>query len=969
VVAALTACGGSTPPLQTAEPGVIFTFPIEGQLDVPLGARIVVTFSDPVEASALGACSGTAESVTGGFCLVGPGGPVDAMAEVSEDGKTVSFAAPPLEAGTTYGVHVGAALSPTAKNVPATGPLFRFTTRSVRPRAAAPTLIAVNGGDPTKVGDSFRPMFETTTLRLVFSEPLDPRGVVLAAGSVELVNTTTSTTIPAAVYASGIHVAIDPVEDLTPGETYTVRLGNRIVDLGGQPLAPTAFTFMPKNSGGATPIKQVLRTRHDGDPGPRTSRAGAVRNQIVMDKPLIGRETSEMLPSSLAAELGDPKALGGPIAFTIRRGQRMKAAGLDIKLGGQIPVGLSTGDIEIEILTDAGGRLYRNPYQPAEQRPENARAPLYADLSMDLAVYTTDPTGNAVITQTVLGVQATGTALATDGVLAIENVVSMELGLLGVTEASTNMVLELITDEAATVTPDTTPPTLIASAPSVGTNDQPVDAGIELIFSEPVDVERLRAGGLRLEQGTTVLPSVIESHGAAVVVRPLAPLAYSTLYRVVLADVADVAGNQIADASTVSFSTPTLAGTNAPMTVTAIHPGAPCALTAGSATAPGRCTGGLDSDALYQPFALPANQPVEVTFSQSPRKSSVVRGTACNTGAVRVEEIDAAGTCLAAVPGTLRQRDRSLAFFPDQPWAAGTRYRVTLVSGGNGSCDAGELCGNNNVAPSFDPLNGTDNGGAGGPNLVITFTGGPPSTATYMMTGAGPFTDVNGNGNRDTGEPTRDENRAALRIIDTTGSISAARFDEPDCVPTIDGTQACMYLNGAMPVLMGEVTTTCPLPDGSSAASCMPVTLTPQAMYATNLDMTATAIINIGTSTGTSVMRIREPAQGPITGYIIDRGGTPMLVVALDLYMDAPDMSVALSSHDLHSKPLAVALEGPVTFQPDGRIAIAVANTADLPVDVAIDAPLGIAGTVRMVVPRGEMKLQLVSPPLRGVSL
>ena len=48
----LVACGDSTEPLATARPGVVFTFPIEGQNDVPVGSRIVVTVSDKVTAAA-----------------------------------------------------------------------------------------------------------------------------------------------------------------------------------------------------------------------------------------------------------------------------------------------------------------------------------------------------------------------------------------------------------------------------------------------------------------------------------------------------------------------------------------------------------------------------------------------------------------------------------------------------------------------------------------------------------------------------------------------------------------------------------------------------------------------------------------------------------------------------------------------------------------------------------------------------
>ena len=44
-------------------------------------------------------------------------------------------------------------------------------------------------------------------------------------------------------------------------------------------------------------------------------------------------------------------------------------------------------------------------------------------------------------------------------------------------------------------------------------------------------------------------------------------------------------------------------------------------------------------------------------------------------------------------------------------------------------------------------------------------------------------------------------------------------------------------------------------------------------------------------------------------------------------------------------------------------------NTAPMPVTITIDAPIVGNGTVSMEVPTGEMKLQLISPALRGGSL
>ncbi len=943
---------------------MVFSFPADQQLDVPLGTRIVVTFSDRVKESALGPCTET----TGAFCLVGPAGVVNATPEVSGEGFSVQFASAALDPGTAYRLFVRSELLPEAKNLPASEPLVTFTTRSSRPRSSAPSLIAINGA-PIATPDSFRPMLESSTIRLVFSEPLDPRTAEFKAGGIELVDSS-GAAVRVTLFAKGIHAALDPIEDLTPGETYTIKVGNQLRDLSGQLVTPSTVTITPLDSGASSPIPQVLKTRQANDPGPSRSRAGADSNVIAIDKPLIGRELSDVLPASVAAELGDPSKLGGPIAFRIPRGQRLSATGLEVKLGGQIPAGLSTGDIQIEFLTDAGGRIYRNPFQPDDQRPENLASPLYVDLSMDIAIYTVDPTGNAAISQIALGVQATGTAIAIDGVLAIETVASMEMGLLGVTSAPTNLVLELITDTKGSVPSDSKPPELIATSPGEGTQELGVGAGIELVFDEPIDLDRLRAGGVTLKnQAGTVIPTVVEGHGATIVLRPKTNLPYSTTFSVELSDVADVAGNTLAGRPPIAFSTPQFANTGIPMTALAVHPGVPCALTGGNATTAGRCAGGQGSDETYRLFELPSNEPIEVEFTQPLNGNTLALGTACGSGDVRVEELDAGGACVRVVPGSLIRRERGFLFSPDARWNAGTRYRYQLISGGDNDCDAGELCGVTGDAASFDPLNGVD-GGGGGSALSIDFVGGEASKATYLFAAAGPFTDVNGDGLVNGVEVRRDENRGAMRIIGTTGDVTGAKFNDPDCIPGTPEREGCIYLLGSMPTELGELTTE-GCPDGGS---CVPVFLTPQAMFATSLSMQTTIdapIIgntDIDADTGITLMRIREPAGGgPVTGYITDGGGTPKMSVTLELYMDAPDMSLPLGAdHDLISKPLSVQLEGPVTFLADGRIVIGLANVADVPVTVNIDAPLGLGGAVNMILPAGEMKLQLVSRPLRG---
>ncbi|MBV8756307.1 MAG: Ig-like domain-containing protein [Deltaproteobacteria bacterium] len=947
----LVACGDTTAPLQTAEPGVVFTYPVDKQVDVPLGTKLIVTFSDPVVATALTCPS---------FCIMGPNGPANVTPTVSADGLAVSVDSPGWDPGAQYSISVTSTLAPFATNLP-TGALVTFTTRSDRPRAAVPTLVAVNGGDPANP-ESFRPMFETSTIRLVFSEPLDPRTVTLAPGSIELLDPNGSE-VAATVVHKGIAVSIDPVADLTPGAAYKLRLGSSILDLGGQAFAPQTITLTPKDTKSGT-VKQVLRSRQAGDPGTKSPRTGGATNTIVIDKPIIGNETTTLQPFNLATELGDPKALGGPIAFTMRRGQRLKTTGFDVKLGGSIPSGLSTGDIYIELLTDGGGRMYRNPHQDPMQRPENDRAPLYVDFSLDVGVYSVDAKGNATLTQTVLGLQASGIATATDGVLDIETASAMDLGLLGVTSAPSNLILELITDLSAQATADTTAPSLVATFPGTATSELPVDDGIELIFSEPVDLDKLRNGGLKLETaGGQAVPFVVESNGAAIVVRPVSKLAYSSQYKLTLANVADVAGNALPATGPLMFSTPAMASSAVPLAIVASNPGAPCALNNG------RCAGGNNNDDTYKPFTLAANDTLRVAFSQPLRGSSITHSTMCNAGDVRVETTDSNGACMSAVPGTLIVHERSVEFIPDTPWVAGTNYRLTLISGNNSSCDAGEVCGLQSAA-SFDPLGGTTSGAAGGPNFVINFAGAPASTGTFVFTETAPFTDINGSGFVDGPEVARNENAAALRITGTHGFINSAKFNGADCVASTAEVENCQFLQGAMPTTMQDAQMGCMLPDGSSVPSCIPVDMSPQAMFGTSTQMHAvTSLLSLDTDTGTVVMRLREPASGPITGYIYDKGGTPTLQVALALYMDAPDMSITLSTHDLHSKPLQLILDGPVKFLEDGRIAIDLSNTADMPVTINISNSLLGSGAVDLLVPKGLMTLQLISPPVRGALL
>ena len=124
-----------------------------------------------------------------------------------------------------------------------------------------------------------------------------------------------------------------------------------------------------------------------------------------------------------------------------------------------------------------------------------------------------------------------------------------------------------------------------------------------------------------------------------------------------LGDVADVAGNKLDDPSPRLHDAGAAEHERA-VTVVAVHPGVPCTLTGGQprrarAAAPAATTATTSTSRSR----CRADEPIEVAFSQPPSPASVTHGTSCNTGSVRIEEVDAGGAALApAVGGTLIAR-------------------------------------------------------------------------------------------------------------------------------------------------------------------------------------------------------------------------------------------------------------------------------------------------------------------------
>jgi hypothetical protein len=942
--------------------------------------------------------------------VVGPEGVVSTPPTVAGNGYILVEQPAALQPGTVYNVFATPALlGGTADNLPATGPLFSFTTRQPNSiPGIAPQLVSVNDDNPLAFqdGTGFHPrlpFLDLTTLRFLFSEPLDDTTVTL--GGTVIVSrvdpaTGALTPVPGTLLVQGIHATFDPDSDLDPKFSYRLQPTTGILDLAGDHLVPVVLNLHPQSASDAGQLyDQVLAIAppapSSGQGGWSTSKlAGVDANSAQASSPLIGNATLGLLGGSLVAELADPSAFGGPIPFTVRKGQVLDMTNMDIQMDGQVETGHQSGTMHIQILTDATGYLTRNPYRLPTVLPDDTFSPVMADISFDAAMFSDDPLGNAMVTQNILALRLLGTAVVSNGALAIEQVGSMELDALGVTKAATNMVLSLQSSPTLVPGAAIAPLALVASYPSAGSDTFPVDGAILLTFSRPVNVEALQtSSGLTLKDAWgTAVPFRVEQVGADVRVIPSAYLSYGTSYTLNLGALVDYGGNpeifSVGDATggtgSFTFSTPGLATAPADLATTtpagpvllALFPGAPCALTGAASGFPGHCLGGASTDSSYQPFTINSDRTVLAAFNQPIVPESVTLGHSCGQGSFRVEQMNS-GACQGAVPGRLVVTERAIAFTPGIPFIPGQTYQLTLVGGPDKTCDAGEICGALNHLPlNTHPLDGVA-GAAGGPDVIIPFTAtatdvGPENITTlYSM----PFSDVNGNGWLDgPKESVMPFNSFGVKIKGTGGAIDNAHLNGIKCVPS-DSSDVCSTLNTVLPIAIEGALQSCPVDlTGQATATgppCVAVRIFAEQLQNTSLSLTAAAglcpaCVNINNETGMLLLRVREEDPAGAVGYIIDSDGLPYFVVNEHLYLDAPDLHLTGGiTHDLHSKPLAMTLEGPVTFMPDGPMEVSLTNLNDVTFTTNLTLPLFSlgAGSIEMSIPATTLNLTLRGPP------
>ncbi len=809
------------------------------------------------------------------------------------------------------------------------------------------------------------PYLDISVFHFTLSQVVDAKTVVLGQ-SFSLIKEGEVDTVSGTLLVKGRYISFDPDADLDSSAQYTLNITNSIKSVSGLVLNSgdyAAKIFTPRST---MPRLDIVQKIFGEDGGPASPVNAKTRNSVEVHSQLIGENVS-YAQGDYHAELSHVGNFPDVLPFVIRKGSVITLSSMDVNIGGEFSAGFMTENIYLTLISDAVGYL----------TPHDSGTGFNRKLSMvmDTAMTATNPLANGTLSQDVLNVNLGGLAVIDNGVMVVDAIGDISMSLLGLENvpATASFFLEgyASPESAPAKEIDTTKPSLHSWVPGELVNRSKLSDPILLTFNEPLSTKMIAQNVKLLDGSGLQVPVSITQDGSVLVIKPDTSLSPGTNYTVqVNGDTQDLSGNTLDDPILLSFATESFntSALTAPL-VSSVYPGFNCRLTAADLAndVAGRCSGGLESDDVYNIFTLPSNRPIEINFSQLMKKQTLTLGNECGQGAFRVERIDTSGNCLGVVAGDIQFDQSRLVFMPNEPWQEGTLYQYTLYSNKSTSCDGsdGVPCSIYNVPLNAKPLKLKLSNRTEGSNAMrMPFYGAPSKTSHVFGTMSQmPTTDVNRNYTFDSNETPVAKNASKLWVQSVEGLVSEARLG---CKAGSCENNQNIYVSGNLPTDIGEY---------DAANDRIPVTIYPQALMTTSITMFAKAIgIWLENPTGPQVMRVRHDyADGksvPNTGYIVwdEEHQQAYFESTMNVYLDAPGLAPKVigieMDTNMHSLPLTLNLRGPVLFLPDGRMEIELTNLQMVDIDVFIDTPFSDS-TVYLKIPKEALIINLVSSPVK----
>ncbi|MCG8391554.1 MAG: Ig-like domain-containing protein [Pseudomonadales bacterium] len=732
----LAACGGEdsgtidTDNWNAGTQSLVYSYPARGQTEIATPAPVILRFTSAVDTST------AQDHIT--------------LHQGNRNGPTVSYTLREIDNGR------GLVLTPDSQLTPLTrytvvvdglplvdgdtdSHVFAFTTRALEEGPRSQVLASEDFALSRLVPDGQAlPVMDFSSFRLQFTQPLDPASVqygdslALTGPGGELVE--------ARVLVDGPYLTLDPADDLTAGQNYTLSLADGLSSTAGNSFAADSYTLTPGDSHPReVMVQQVSDSANRAVLSPLT---GLPINEVPVNATLLGEDNATQQGGDVHAELAFVPNYPDVTPFTVPRSTILAGTSIDVNIGGEVPAGFSTGAVNVHFLSDASGYLLPNPYS------QRADAPRQVRLFMDVAMSTEDPTANGAVTQDILHIELVGTALVKDGIMTIDAVSVVEPNILGQERGygTLSFHMEAYPDQQnpPQQVADTTPPELQSWAPGEDASAHLSSDPIVLNFSEPLNPATVTKSRIALQENGTDIPYSLEQDGAAIILRPDNGLQHPTqsdfstridyVYDIILGEgLTDLAGNAFMADTPLTFALPeqprfheashinatgqydppvTVNNQRAPVVLSA-YPGFPCVLDDTQQNLAndiaGQCLDSLreaytgfsniaafpseqraPSDLL--PVApLPADRPIIVQTSKPLLPESVQLGTT-----FEVHEVDNNNTVLNTLDGDLKVEGNRITFWPSNPWQENRLYRYTLHStndfngGGSVLCDGSQ---------------------------------------------------------------------------------------------------------------------------------------------------------------------------------------------------------------------------------------------------------------------------------------
>jgi hypothetical protein len=536
------------PELDTTPPSIVSTDPMDGATQVPVGASVSVTFSEPMQPLSLNATT---------FTLVADGRAI--AGTVTYSGMKATFApARPLAAGTAHAANVTTGAKDLAGNPLSASFGWTFTT------GAAPDILppTVSSTVPARDATGVAPQ---SAIAITFSEAMEPSTItsstiLVAAGS---------SPVSGSVAYAGTTAVFRPANALASSTAHTVTVTTGVRDLSGNALATQyRFNFTTGTAPDVTPPNVVSTDPEPNRTGVPPNREISITFSEPMDPATLSGSTISL--STGGAPLPTRVAVSGSVA-TITPASDLQpsttytvtvGAGAKDLAGNGLPGSYSFG------FTTGAAPDTTPPLVIAVNIPSGATGvPLNATLRVEFSE-AMDP--STIQTESFTLSSAAGPAggsVSYSGTTAVFTPASplmpmttytAQIGTSARDLAGNALEAPFAWSFTTGAAPDTTPPNVTTTTPPKDATRVAVNTPITATFSEAMDPASLNESTFTLSAGASAVAGVVTTTGLTATFLPVAPLAYGTAYTATITTGGkDLAGNALPAPYVWTFNTAT----------------------------------------------------------------------------------------------------------------------------------------------------------------------------------------------------------------------------------------------------------------------------------------------------------------------------------------------------------------------------------------------------------------------------